>query len=120
MLDASPSNPNLILPSRSYLNSLNHSASSLVLLWGWSIHGAISSRRHNQRPSASLHSVGVDAGRRPWVVHAHACLVSTLVVDVLDVEGVDVTWEVAQDRQQNIDAEVYATSSDEGHADGRH
>jgi len=46
--------------------------------------------------------------------------VSTLVVDVLDVEGVDVTWEVAEDRQTNIDAEVYTTASDEGHAYGRH
>ena len=80
----------------------------------------MSSRRHNHRPSALLHPVGEDAGRRSWVINAHACLVSTLVVDVLDVEGVDVTWEVAEDRQTNIDAEVYTTASDEGHAYGRH
>ena len=92
LLNASPLKANLILPSMPPPNHLNCSRSSLVLLWGWSIHGAIPTlRSRGQRPSTSLHPVRVDAGCRSRVIHAHACLVSTLEVDVLDVEGVDMT-----------------------------
>jgi len=108
--------PNPILPSVPPFDHLNCLISSLVLLWGWSIHGPIPTLRHNQRLPTSLHPIRVDAGCRSWVVRAHACLISTLEVDVFDVKGVDVTWEVAQDRQTNINAEVYTAASDEGHA----
>jgi hypothetical protein len=120
MLNASPLQPNLILLSTSLPSHLNHSVFFLVLLRRWSIHGSISTLRRSQSLSTSLHPLRVDAWRRFRVVHAHAGLVSTFVVDVLDVEGVDMTREIAQERQTNINAEVYTTSSDECHAYGRH
>jgi hypothetical protein len=70
--------------------------------------------------STSLHLIREDAGRRSRVIHAHARVVSTLEVDVLDVEGVHMTREKAQKRQTNIDQEVCTTASDEEYADGRH
>lgn len=120
MLNAIPLQPNLILPSTFLPNHLNHSVFSLVPLWWWSIHGAISTLRHSQNLSTTQHPVRVDGGRRSRVIHAHACLVPTFEVDVLDIEGVDMTREVAEDGETNIDAEVSTTASNEEHAYGRH
>jgi len=99
---------------------LNRSISSLVCLRGWSIHGPIPRLGYSQRFSTSLYLFRVDAGSRSRIVHAHAHLISTLVVDVQYVVGVYVTGEESQDRQTNVDAEVYTAASDEDYAEGRH
>jgi hypothetical protein len=46
--------------------------------------------------TASLHTIRVHA--RGWWAHdACTSFITALEVDVLDVEGVDVTWEIAED-----------------------
>jgi hypothetical protein len=45
--------------------------------------------------STILHAVAVDTRCRPAIVDARACFVTALVVDVLNVKGMDMAGEVA-------------------------
>jgi hypothetical protein len=67
--------------------------------------------------SASLHVVRVDARCR-FVEDALSRLLLTRVVDVLDVEGMDMSREVAKDRQSDVDEEIRAAACYTIDADG--
>lgn len=66
-----------------------------------------------------LHSIGVNAASWRGVVDPSAGLVATLEVHVLDVEGVDVAWEVSEEGEEDVDEEVGSTACNEGDADRR-
>ena len=66
-----------------------------------------SNRLLDARRPAVLHLLAVDAGSGR-ADDALARLVAALVVDVLDVEGVDVPGEVPEHRQQDVDEQVGA------------
>jgi len=75
-------------------------------------HGAVSA-------STILHAIAVDTRCRPAVVDASACFVTALVVDVLDVEGMDVAGEVAQDSEQDVNEQIRTATGDKKDADRR-
>lgn len=60
--------------------------------------------------TASLDVVAVDAGGGTRGEATLPCLLATVVVDVLDVEGVKMTRDVPQQRQTNVDKQVSATA----------
>lgn len=59
---------------------------------------------------AIQHLLAVNTRRGLRVVDARADLIAPLDVHVFDVEGVDVAWEIAQDRQQDVDQEIGAAA----------
>lgn len=69
-------------------------------------------RRLNRHcPVASiLHPLAVYARCGTRVVNPSAHLVAALNVHVFNVEGVDVAWEVAQDREQDVDEKIRAAA----------
>lgn len=67
---------------------------------------------------APLHAITINARSRFRTEYACARLVASLVVHVFDVESVDVTREVAQYGQEDVDEEVGAAACDEEDADG--
>lgn len=64
--------------------------------------------------STNWRIVAVDA----WCSTDLASLTS-LVVDVLDVKGVDVAWEVTEDREEDVDDEIGTTAFDQEDSDRR-
>ena len=81
---------------------------------------ASKSRIHSPitRLSAPLHILTIHAGRPFLHQPAHFRLAASLEVDILEVEGVDVAGEVAEDGQADVDEEVGAAAGDEEDADG--
>lgn len=63
---------------------------------------------HNSAVSlaASLHIVRVHARCRPGGVAALVRLLSTVKVDVLEVKGVQVAWDVSEKGQADVDEQV--------------
>jgi hypothetical protein len=45
-------------------------------------------------------------------------LLLPMIIDVLDVEGMDVAWEISQDRQGDVDEKVGAAPCYAVHSDG--
>lgn len=72
-------------------------------------HGAITT-------TSSLNVVAVDAWCAAVVEDAHVALLLSVVVDVFEIEGVDVTREETKQGKANIDQEVGAASRDHEHA----
>ena len=50
---------------------------------------------------------------------AQASLLPAIEIDILKVEGVDVTWDVAETCEADVDQEVGAAAGDHVNADGR-
>jgi hypothetical protein len=69
--------------------------------------------------TSSLHIVGIHTGRRSSRKTALAGLLSTVEVDVLKIEGVDVTRNIAQEGQANVDEQIHSASRDCPYTDGR-
>jgi len=67
--------------------------------------------------ATTLHVVAVNARCASSDDAALSCLFLAIVVDVLDVEGVDVTRDVPQYRQADVDEEIHSTTSDSIDAD---
>jgi hypothetical protein len=64
-----------------------------------------------------LHFLTVHARRRTRIVYPRTHLVSTLYVHILDVKGVDVAGEVAEEREEDVDEQVGAAAGDEEDAE---
>lgn len=64
-------------------------------------------------PATSVDIVRVDTRGATAVIDASGGLVATVVVDVFEVEGVDVAWEVAQKGETDVDEEVSAAACDD-------
>ena len=47
-----------------------------------------------------------------------SCPLSSIKVDVFDIERVDVAWDVTKERQADVDEEVGAAASDHEDANG--
>ena len=45
--------------------------------------------------------------------------VATVKVDVFDVEGMDVAWNITEKGQTDVDKEIKSTAGDHGHTDWR-
>lgn len=75
--------------------------------------GAISIR------TATLDSVRIDAGRIVGCKLTQSALLATVKVDVFEVEGVDVTWEISEDGETDVDDEIGTASRDHEYSDGR-
>jgi hypothetical protein len=67
----------------------------------------------------ALDSFGVDARRIFRCELAKSALFPTVKVDVLDVEGVYVTWDVTEDGETDIDQQIGAAARDHEYANGR-
>lgn len=73
----------------------------------------------NTMLSTIVYSVAEDTWSRSGVKDACSCFLLALVVDVFDVEGVDVAWEVSEECQADVDEEIGAAASHEENANGR-
>jgi hypothetical protein len=69
--------------------------------------------------TTALDSVGVNARRVFRRELAESALFPAVEEDVLDVEGVDMAWDVAKDCQTDIDEEVGTAARDHENANGR-
>ena len=67
--------------------------------------------------TASLDSVGIDA----WGIFggelAESALLTAVKVDVFDVEGVNVTWDISEDGETDVDEEVGTAARDHKYTD---
>jgi hypothetical protein len=45
--------------------------------------------------ATTLHSLAINAGRPRCSISPLACLLAAIVVDVFEVKGVDVAWEIS-------------------------
>lgn len=61
--------------------------------------------------STALDSVAVDTRRATGHYAALTRLLATVVVDVFDVEGVNVSRDVSENRQADVDEEIYRAAS---------
>jgi hypothetical protein len=69
---------------------------------------------------SSLHIIAIHPRRRPVFIITLSSLVLSVVVDVLDVEGVDVAREVAEKGEADVDEQVCTAACDAVDADGWH
>ena len=91
----------------------------------------IASRKPHPRPqlvpsdcaisirAATLDSVGIDAGRIVGCELAQSTLLATVEVDVFEVEGVDVTWDISKDGETDVDEEIGTAARDHKYSDRR-
>lgn len=70
--------------------------------------------------STILYLLAIHTSCRTRIVDPRAHLIASLEVHVLDVKGVDVAWEIAQDREEDVDEKVDAAASYEEDADWGH
>jgi hypothetical protein len=70
--------------------------------------------------STTLHSVTVDTGCHLSSQLPVSCTFASVEVDIFNIEGVDVTRDVAEESQADVDKQVHATASDHGNANRRH
>jgi len=61
-------------------------------------------------PPSMLNVIGVNTRRRIGCELAKSALLTAVEVNIFDVEGVDVTWNVAEDCEADIDEEVGAAA----------
>ena len=69
--------------------------------------------------AAALDPIRVDAWRRTTGELSVSRAVATVKVDVFDVKGVDVAWDVTEKGQTDVDKEIKSASSDHGDTHGR-
>jgi hypothetical protein len=69
--------------------------------------------------TTALDSVGINARRIFGRELAQSALFAAIEVDVLDVECVDVTWDVTEYGETDIDKEICTTARDHEDADRR-
>lgn len=62
-------------------------------------------------PSAIIDPVAENTWSRSGTDNTCSCLLLPLVVNVFDVEGVDVAWEVSENCQADVYEQVGATAS---------
>lgn len=60
--------------------------------------------------SSILNVIGVNTGRMIGCELAKSALLPPVEVNIFDIEGVDVAWNVAEEREADIDKEVGATA----------
>jgi hypothetical protein len=83
--------------------------------------GASCGNRHGAvTATASLDVVAVHAWCSAVVVDAHVALLLSVVVDVFEVEGVDVTREKSKKGQTNVDGKICAAAREHEDTDGGH
>lgn len=75
--------------------------------------GRLSRRSPISSLSSALDILRVDARRTLLHNGAETRLIATVIVLVLQVEGVDVAWEVAETGEADVDEEVGAASGDQ-------
>lgn len=69
--------------------------------------------------ASGLNVVAVHAWRRSVVVEALRGLFLSVVINVLNVEGMQMSGEYTQDGEADVDEEVCAAARDDVDADGR-
>lgn len=69
------------------------------------------------RPTRLLYPVAIHSLRRSRGRRSDARLLEALVMDVLDIEGVDVAGNIAQDGEQDVDTQVRAAACNAPDAD---
>lgn len=74
------------------------------------------SRHGTVTTTSSLDIVAVDTWRLAIVEHARIALLLSLIVDVFEIEGVDVTREKTKQGKANIYNQVCAAARDHEHA----
>jgi len=69
--------------------------------------------------TTGLYVVGVDARCGISSELTESALLAAIKVDIFEVEGMDMTWNVTKDCEADVDEEVSTTSRDHENADGR-
>lgn len=82
-------------------------------IWRSPTYDSSVSRVHNGAVTlaTSLHIVGIDPGRAACGEATMMRLFTTIIVNVLEVEGVYVTWNIAQNSQADVDQQVCSSSA---------
>lgn len=82
-------------------------------IWHSPTYDSSVSRVHNGAVTlaTSLHIVGIDPGRAACGEATMMRLFTAIIVNVLEVEGVYVTWNIAQNSQADVDQQVYSSSA---------
>lgn len=60
--------------------------------------------------TAILNSIRVDARRGLARQLAISCTITSIEVDIFDVEGMDVAWDVAEESKADVDTKISTTS----------
>ena len=68
-------------------------------------------------PTTALDSVRIYARCPSGCELAQSTLLASIEIDVFDVEGVDVTWNVAEDGETDVDEQIGAATRDYEDAD---
>lgn len=69
--------------------------------------------------STILNSLTIDARRSLTRQLTHSRFLSAIEIDIFDVEGVDMAWQVTEDGETDVNEEVGAAAGDHKDADGR-
>jgi hypothetical protein len=69
--------------------------------------------------ASSLNVIAVDARRRSALVEALRGLFLSVIIDILDVEGMHVARKYAEEAEADVDEEVGAAACDEINTDRR-
>ena len=69
--------------------------------------------------TTALDSVGVNARRIFGCKLAQSALFAAIEVNVFDVKGVDVTWNIPKNGEADVDEQISTAAGDHEYADGR-
>lgn len=61
--------------------------------------------------TARLYPITVDTGGSARSIPTLSSLFSAVVVDIFEVEGVDMAWDVSEDREADVDKQISTASS---------
>jgi hypothetical protein len=70
--------------------------------------------RHNTIPHPPiLHLLTIHTRRQSSIIYPRPNLISALHVHVFEIEGVNMPWKIAEEREKEVDEEVGAAAGDE-------